>query len=156
MRVPVLGLFSLSLRGAKTCLTRWQHCLHSLFCWFLAQLCLKLCPCWSPHLPVRRCDVGHSFLHKSQRNTIWTWTCKSKWPRTAHKDMLTECAAVGGPPQDGECWTNLRSWSLPLRDRGHGKGQYTGSSLNLSSGTFKLLCDLGWVTWHFWALVYHL
>lgn len=64
MRVPVLGLFSLFLRWAKTCLTRWQHCLHSLFCWFLAQLCLKLCPHWSPHLPVRRCDVGHPFLHK--------------------------------------------------------------------------------------------
>lgn len=31
------------------------------------------------------------------------------------------------PPQDGECWTNLRSWSSSLRDRGHGKGQYTGS-----------------------------
>ena len=39
--------------------------------------------------------------------------------------MFTEYAAVGGPPQDGECWTNLRSWSLPLRDTGHGKGQYT-------------------------------
>ena len=64
MRVPVLGLFSLSLRWAKTCLTRWQHCLHSLFCWFLAQLCLKLCPHRSPHLPVRWCDVGHLFLHK--------------------------------------------------------------------------------------------
>ena len=62
MRFSVLGVFSLSLRWAKTCLTRWQHCFHSLFCLFLAHLCLKLCPHRPLHLPARMCNTGHLFL----------------------------------------------------------------------------------------------
>ena len=156
MRVPVLGLFSLFLRWAKTCLTRWQHCLHSLFCWFLAQLCLKLCPHWSPHLPVRRCDVGHSFLHKCTEQYNLNVDLRVQVTQNCPQRYVHRVCCCGWPSPRWGMLDQSRSWYLPLRDGGHGKGQDTGSSLNLSSGMFKLLCDLGWVTWHFWALVYHL
>lgn len=128
VRFPVLGVFSLSLRWAKTCLTRWQHCFHSLFCLLLAHLCLKLCPHWPLHLPARIRNTGHLFLRDCAEQYNMNVDLQVLVTQNCPKETFAECA-VSGSPQDVECWTNLGIWPLPL-----GGGASAKETLNPSSG----------------------